>query len=80
MSDSELRDAISRLELEKRYRDLTKPENVAKMSRGKAFVVDVLESSAKNIAKQAVTNAMGTALNKVFKHEIVNPKKGQKDK
>ena len=80
MSDSELREAVSRLELERRYSDLSKPENKAKISRGKAFVMDVLESSAKNIAKQAVTNALGTALNKIVGSEVVNPKKGQKDK
>ncbi len=80
MTDSELRDAISRLELEKRYKDLSKPEMKERTSRGKAFMMDVLEKSGKNIAVQLTTYGMGKAVNSIFKSEIVNPKKGQKDK
>lgn len=80
MSDSELRDKISRLELEKRYKDLSKSSERAKTSKGRAFVMDVLEKSGKNIATQAVTYAMGSMVNKVAGSDIVNPKKGQKDK
>ena len=80
MSDSELRDKISRMELEKRYKDLSKSSEQAKTSKGKAFVMDVLEKSGKNIATQAVTYAMGSMVNKVAGSDIVNPKKGQKDK
>lgn len=83
LSDAELRERISRLELEKRYKDLAKSEK--KISRGKAFVTDVLEKSGKNIATQFTTYVMGKSVNKVFgglfkDAEIVNPKKGQKDK
>ena len=80
MSDSELKERISRLELEKRYKDLSKSEERAKTNRGKSFVMEVLEKSGKNIATQAVTYAMGTMVNKVAGSNIVNPKKGQKDK
>ena len=112
MSDSELRDKISRLELEKRYRDLSKSSEQAKTSKGRAFVMSVLEQSGKNIATQAVTYAMGSMVNKTAKNmgvknatrvlknkdgkpiidengrevveeifaDIVNPRKGQKDK
>ena len=80
MSDSELRDKISRMELEKRYKDLSKSSEQAKTSKGRAFVMDVLEKSGKNIATQAVTYAMGSMVNKVAGSDIVNPKKGQKDK
>lgn len=80
MSDDDLRKAVSRLELERRYSDLSKPQNTAKVSRGKAFVIDVMEKSAKNIATQATTYAIGTMVNKVAGSNIVNPKKGQKDK
>lgn len=84
LSDAELKEKISRLELEKRYKDLAK-SNAPQQSKGKAFVMDVLEKSGKNIATQLVTYAMGTAVNKMFKdtfgdEAIVNPKKGQKDK
>ena len=79
MSDSELRDKISRLELEKRYKDLSKSSEQAKTSKGRAFVMDVLEKSGKNIATQAVTYAMGRMVNKVAGSDIVNPNKGQQD-
>lgn len=80
MSDTELKDKISRLELEKKYRDLSSSSERAKISKGKAFVMDVFERSGKNIATQAVTYAMGSMINKTFRSNIVNPKKGQKDK
>lgn len=80
MTDDEMRTAISRMELEKRYKDLVTANNQAEASKGKAFVMNVLESSGKNIATQAATYAIGSALNKAVGSEIVNPKKGQKDK
>ena len=80
MSDEELRAKISRLELEKRYSDLSKPENHARTTKGKAFVSDILEKSGKNIGTQLTTYALGTAVNKMLKTDAVNPKKGQRDK
>ena len=81
MSDQELREKISRLELERRYRDL----NPQTTSKGKAFVGKVLERAGENIATQLATYVMGDAVNRVFKDiykdaAIINPKKGQKDK
>lgn len=78
MSDAELASKIRRLEMEKRYSDLSRDPK--RNSRGKKFVIDVLESSGRNIATQAVTYGMGTAVNRIFNDKIVNPKKGQKDK
>lgn len=80
MSDEELIAKINRLELEKRYSNLTKEEQRKTASKGKAFVMDVMEKSGKNVATQFVTYAMGTSVNKLAGSEIVNPKKGQKDK
>lgn len=85
MSDDELRARIARLDMEKRYKDLEKSVRPEKKSKGKDFVVRVLEKSGENVATQLVTYAMGTAVNKVFKdvfndEKIINPKKGQKDK
>lgn len=87
MTDEELRAKIQRLELEKRYRDLMKEEVARKNppSKGKAFVMNVLEQSGKNVATQTVTYMMGRGINKMFKNvfddaSIINPKKGQKDK
>src|SRR5574344_914196 len=75
MSDSDLKEKIMRLELEKRYKDLSKNDEQVKVSKGKEFVKDVLEKSGKNIATQAATYAMGTMVNKMFDSDIVNPKK-----
>lgn len=80
MSDEELKAKISRLELEKRYSDLSRPENRSKTAKGKAFVSDILEKSGKNIGTQLTTYALGTAVNKMLKTDAVNPKKGQRDK
>lgn len=52
MSDEELNTAIKRLELEKRYRDLS-PQ---KISFGKKMVNDVLIPSATNAGKQLLTD------------------------
>lgn len=86
MSDAELQAAINRLNLETRYSELTKSDSPSKNnSRAKKFITDVLEQSGKNIATQAATYLMGTATNKLFEKfgfgpDVINPKKGQKDK
>lgn len=80
LSDDDLRAVIGRLELEKRYMDLMKSTEQVKTKKGKAFIIEILEKSGKNIATQFTTYAMGAAVNKLAGTEIVNPKKGQKDK
>lgn len=82
MSDQELRDRINRLQLEKQYKSLLEPEGQKNVNKGKAFVQNVIETSGKNIATQLTTYAMGTLVNKYIGKgkQIVNPKKGQKDK
>lgn len=84
MSDEELQERISRLQLEQTYNDLMRSTQ-PKASKGKQFVMSVLETSGKNIATQTTTYMMGKAVNKAFADifndpAIVNPKKGQKDK
>lgn len=83
MSDDEIQKRIDRINLEQRYKDLTK--NPQKQSRGKDFVIDVLDRSAKNIATQTATYLLGEAVNRSLGKKLgdinmVNPKKGQKDK
>lgn len=88
MSDDEIKKEINRMRLEKDYKDLmqmTMSKAESRIEKGKKFVEDIVSDSAKNIGKQLVTYAMGTAVNKAFKGifddpSIVNPKKGQKDK
>ena len=80
LSDEELRQAIGRLEMEKRYKELARSANPQKNNDGKKFVENILRKSGENIATQFTTYAMGTLVNKIAGSEIVNPKKGQKDK
>lgn len=78
LSDDELRARISRLELEKKYKELS--ANPKKSSRGRDFVMDVLEKSGKDIASQLSAYAMGAAVNKLAGKDIVDPKLMQKKK
>ena len=81
-TDDELRQAITRLELEEKLTGANAKKNIGK---GEEIVRDILTNSAKNIGAQTVTYVMGygvnAALAKVFDDpKVVNPKKGQKDK
>ena len=95
MTDDELREKIARLELEKKYRELLKPESPTKNAKdkrtGREYVHDIIrqigENTLTNIGTQAANHAAGTLINKVFKvqngdtvNRIVNPQKGQSDK
>lgn len=83
ISSEDLQKKINRIQLEKQYRDLTtKPKTV---SKGRQILDSILESSSKNIGTQLATYLMGNMVNSVAKAfgseaDIVNPKKGQKDK
>lgn len=84
MTDEELREHISRMQLEKQYLELKK-QTAPQRSKGSKFVEQVLTKSGDNIATQFVTYVLGTGTNKAFASvfgdpAIVNPKKGQKDK
>ena len=70
MSDAELRERISRLQMEKQYKDLlqtSKPQTF----NGKKFVVNVLEKSGENLATQVVNHYGATALNKIIGQEVI---------
>lgn len=75
LTDEELKKRINRLEMEKQYKTLKQNQ----LSEGTKFVQNILKKSGENIGTQLATYAMGEAVNKLFKAEIVNPKKGQKD-
>lgn len=80
-TNEELKRAIDRFDLEKNIKDVDNRQT----SRGKKLVLDILEGSAKNVGQQTVTYFMGTGVNKIFADimndpNIINPKKGQKDK
>lgn len=78
MTDDELNTAISRLRLEQTYKSLMRDQQ--KVSKGKGFINRVLEKSGENIATQLTTYGLGTLVNKLAGSDVVNPKKGQKDK
>lgn len=82
LTTEELEARIKRLKLEKEYVELER--NTAQVSLGQKVLKDILESSTKNIGGQTVTYMMGKGVNLAFKdifgEDIVNPKKGQKDK
>lgn len=82
MSEEEINKKIERMRLEKTYKQLTSELNPQKTSKGKQFVLRVLEKSGENIATQLATYVFGTAVNNVASKfvedkKIVNPKKGQ---
>lgn len=69
MSDAELREKISRLQMEKQYKELTASSK--QTSRGKKFVTNVLEKSGENLATQVVNHYGATALNKMIGQEVI---------
>lgn len=86
MTDDEIRQFIARKKLENEYESYFKKEEV---KRGESAVSkmgkDILTASAKNIGTQTATYLMGVGINKLAKSmgasdNIVNPRKGQKDK
>lgn len=91
VSDDELRNRIARMELEKRYKELSKAVNPQKSTRGKDFVLRVMERIGENvltdIGTQAGATGLGELINKLGKvssddtaHRIVNPRKNQTNK
>jgi len=78
MTTEELQQRINRMKMEKEYNSLLK--ETRKLNAGADFASKVLKKSGENIATQYVTYAMGTAINKAMNKNVVNPKKGQKDK
>lgn len=85
MSNEEIQAKIDRINLERRYSELMSDSSKKQQSKGKEFIKDVFESSAKNIAKQTATYLIGAGVNKTLGKKLgdinmVNPKKGQKDK
>lgn len=80
MSDEELRDAVMRLQLEQRYKEL-KPKHV---SAGKRFVKkiinDILIPSATDVAKKAVKEELGVLWDKMKSGSKADAKSTNKKK
>lgn len=92
MTDDEIKAKIERLRLEQTLSQLMPKEPPPKESEMKKLAkkvgMGVLEKSLDNVGTQGLTYFLGTALNKAVNQrdekgnlvEIVNPRKGQKDK
>ena len=89
MSESELREKISRMNLEKQYKSLYKELHPKQITTGEKFVKSassILGDSVKNIAGQTATYVMGQEMNKLLRkaypddNQPINPKKGQTEK
>lgn len=82
LTDEELSQLLNRINMEQRYMEAIAKMTPKKQRKVRNFVMDVLEKSGKNIATQATTYYMGQLVNQYLGggKEIVNPKKGQKDK
>lgn len=87
MSDEEIRAAVSRLKLEKDFKELLKATNPPKSRKGRDFVEKIFWKGAEDIGGQLSSVAMGTAVNKIARalikdldRDIVNPYKSQKAK
>lgn len=70
MTDEEIKTAISRMKLEKEYRELTAANN-PQTKKGKEFVYDILDSSGKNLTKQVVNHYGAKALNKAIGEDVI---------
>lgn len=64
MTDTELRDAINRLNMERQYVDLVTPKNVA---TGKSAVRQVIEKSLQTTAQTYITRGLGLGVEALAK-------------
>lgn len=66
MTDDELRERIARLDMEKRYAELSAKVNPPPSRKGREFAMRVLEKSGENLCTQVVNHLGAKALNKVL--------------
>ena len=69
LTTEELNTRIKRLQLEKTYKDLMK--DTESTTRGKIFVMDIMESSGKNLFTQVTNHYGAKALNKVIGEDVI---------
>lgn len=87
LTDDELKKRIDRMDLEIKYKSKYSELHPAKVSAGRKFLKSMtgvttssLEKAGNNIGGQLATYLAGELTNKIAGKEVVNPKKGQKDK
>ena len=69
LTTEELNARIKRLQLEKDYNDLVKDTN--RTRKGKNFVMDILESSGKNLFTQVANHYGAKALNEAIGEDVI---------
>lgn len=69
LTNEELKERISRLEMEQRYQDLLK--DTAGITKGEKFVASILESSGKNLLGQVANHYGAKGLNKLIGEEVI---------
>jgi len=70
LSDTELREAVNRLNMEKQYKSLTKPQR----SASRKFVEEVLVNAAKKTASNQVSKGMDKAAKNLIDEMLKNKK------
>lgn len=87
LTNDELKKKIDRMDLEIKYKSKYNELHPTKVNAGKKFLkamtgvaTSSLEKAGKNIGGQLATYLAGELTNKIAGKEVVNPKKGQKDK
>lgn len=91
LTDDEIKQATERMKLEKSYneaeRELKQSQKGTKAKNTTSKLLsDIGETAVKNIGTQAATYALGVGVNKLLQkiyktdEQLINPKKGQKDK
>ena len=64
LTTAELKELTGRMQLEKQYKDLSK----ASVSKGKAYVSDLLKTTGKEVAKETLKNAAKKGLENSTKY------------
>ena len=67
MSDDEIREKVQRLKLEKEFKSLEREVRASETSKGKKFVMDVLEMAGKDVATQTTKYLMSGGINQIAK-------------
>lgn len=72
LSDEELRARINRIEMERKYKELTvTKEEKKKLFDGKKITTSILERSGEELGTQVVKHLGSKALNKIFEEEVI---------
>lgn len=84
LSDQELRDAVNRMELEKRYKNLAAEANAEKLTKGQKFIRE-LEGIASSVARTQATRAANAVVSKALDDKLeaaglIKPSKKKKNK